>query len=267
VTDAPEALHPGAMCAVHADRRAERVCARCGTYACDECTFSRLRGKEICRACAALGLTDPLPWEQRKELGWWRAFWGTVKLVMFQPSVTFRTPQTEDSLVGPILFGAIAYTFGQLVVMLIVLAMFLIMGVAVAASTDQPGFGAIFAGYGLCMVPFTLLQAPVYALIGILFSGSLGHLTLVALKRARAPFDQSIRAVAYANAPHVLEILSCVVPFWVITAETIALRETHRCTTGTALLATLGWRLLFIGLIVGAYATFIAVVVMSQPSR
>ena len=253
-------LAPGAVCAVHPERSARLVCTRCGTYGCDECAFSAVAGREICRTCAAHGLFEPLPWEQRKELGWWKAYWRTTKLVLFEPARTFRTPSTEDGITGSIFFGALAYTIGQTIVLVLVLAMFLVMGAAVAATADEPAIGAIFAGYGLCLVPFTLLQAPVYALVGILMSGSLGHLTLVVLKKSTAKFDQSIRAVAYANAPHLLAIFSCVAPFWVIAAETIALRETHRCSTGTALLATLGWRIAFFVLIVGGYAALIGLV-------
>lgn len=261
-----EALAVSATCAVHPQATASFTCTRCGSYGCDACTFSGVAGKEICRACAATGLAEPLPWERRREIGWWRAFWRTVKLALLEPSATFRTPSTEDGLLGPILFAAIAYTFGQLVMMLLLLLVFVGMGAAVAYTTDEPGIGAIFAGYGLCMVPLVLLQAPVYAILGVLFSGGLGHLTLVALKKARAPFDQSLRAVCYANAPHVFEILSCVAYFWVIAAETIALRELHRCSTGTALLATLGWRMLFFLLIVGGYAALFALALLAgQP--
>lgn len=254
------------MCAVHPERLAELVCTRCGTYGCRDCAFSALAGKEICRACAADGLSAPLPWEQRKEIGWWRAFWHTTKLVMTEPSATFRTPPTEDGLLGPMLYAAVAYTIGQMIVMLIVLVMMVTLGIGMAAVTEEPAVGAIMAGYGVCLIPLTLLQAPVYALIGVLVSGSLGHATLAIFGRTSAPFDRSLRAVAYANAPHVLDIVSCVAPFWVIAAETIALRELHRCSTGVAFVAVAGWRLLFFLLIVGAYAGFVALVVLSQPS-
>ncbi len=261
-----EELTPGAVCAVHGDRDATFTCTRCGTYGCDDCVFAAVVGREICRSCAAQGLSEPLPWEQRKQIGWWRAYWRTTKLVMTSPSATFRTPTTEEGVMGPVLFGAAAYTLGQATVLVLVLLMFLGMGTAMAVTTEEPAIGAVFAGYGLCMIPITLLQAPVYAVIGILFSGGLSHLTLVMLKKSRVGFEQTLRAVSYANAPHILAILSCVAPFWVIAAETVALRETHRCTTGTALFATVAWRLLFLLLIVGAYAAFIALVVMAAPS-
>ena len=250
----------GAVCAVHPERSARLVCTRCGSYACEGCTFSSAAGREMCWACASHGLTEPLPWERRKEIGWWAAYGRTTKLVMLEPTRTFRTPSTEDGITSSILFGALAYTLGQMIVLLLVLTLFLVMGIAAAAAADEPAIGAIFAGYGLCLVPLTLLQAPVYALMGILMSGSFAHLTLIITKQANAKFDQSLRAVAYANAPHLLAVFSCVAPFWVIAAETIALREIHRCSTGTALLATVGWRLAFVMLIVGGYAALLALV-------
>jgi hypothetical protein len=46
--------------------------------------------------------------------------------------------------------------------------------------------------------------------------------------------------------------------FWVWGVEAIALRETHRTTTDRAILAAIGYRILFVVLIMGLYAVLIA---------
>lgn len=255
--DAVEALPAGALCAVHAEREAEYICSRCGSYACEGCLFSAVPGREMCKACAEGGLTEVVPWERRREIGWWKAFWRTSKLVLVEPSATFRTPTTEPGIGGPLLYGVLSYTVGQLIVLLLVVLAMLVMGVAVGAATGEAGITALFAGYGLCIIPLTLVQVPVYALMGIMMGAGMSHFTLFLMKKASAPFDQTLRAVSYANAPHLFDIFQCISIPWVIAAETIALREAHRVSTGTALVAALAWRLLFTAVAVGGYVLLI----------
>lgn len=258
------ALPAGALCGVHAEREATFTCTRCGSYGCTDCVFSDVGGREICVACSTGGLAEVLPWERRREIGWWSAFWQTTRLVLLEPTATFRTPSSEAGIGGPLLYGVLAYTVGQLIVLALVVLAMIVMGVAVGAATGEAGAGALLAGYGVCIIPLTLVQVPVYALVGIIMGGGLSHFTLYLLKKASAPFDQTLRAVSLANAPHVFDIFQCVSVPWVIAAETIAIRETHRVSTGTALLATLGWRVLFFGLAIGAYVALIALVLVAD---
>lgn len=242
---------------MHAARAATFTCVRCGSYGCPECAFSEVPGREICAVCAEGGLTEVLPWERRRDIGWWKAFWRTTRLVLSSPSATFRTPATEAGIGGPLLYGVLAYTVGQLITLTLVVVAMMVAGVAIGAATGEAGIAALVAGYGLCIIPLSLVQVPVYALIGIMMGAGMSHFTLYVMKQAKAPFDQTLRAVSFANAPHLFDIFQCISLPWVVAAETIALRQTHGVSTGTALLAALGWRVLFFGLIVGGYVALV----------
>lgn len=273
-TTAPE-LPPGARCAVHEEADAVFVCGRCGTFGCLACVFAGTdRGTAICRACAARGLPEPIPWERRRELGWIRAFWQTTKLVSAQPTRFFATPTTESGLLGPMLYAVLAYTVG-LALQLLSMGLAMVVTGGGLALFGEPTGGAVLATYGLCfgvgMLPFTLASYPVYAILGALTAGGLGHGTLVLFKARTASFEQSLRAVCFANAPYFWTWVPCVGWFlswpWVWAAEVIALRETHRTGTDKAAFAALGHRLLFTLLVIGVYAGLVALMVFLERGR
>jgi hypothetical protein len=257
---------------VHDGREALFTCSRCGTFACDECLFSRLPAREICRSCAAKGLGEPIPWERRAELGRVKAFLETTKTVMRAPRAFFRTPETEQGLLWPGIYGIVAYTVGQLFYLLEIAAFLLLGAAGVAIAGVEPIVAGVLAGYAVLVlvvgIPMTLVQSPFYGLLGILAGGGLTHLTLKAMKRANASFEQTVRAVSFANAPYVLYFIPCAGPFiawiWMICIETIGVREVHGITTDRALIAVLAYRLLFIGLIITLYVAMVAFMIFLE---
>lgn len=252
---------PGASCAVHGGVGASFTCSRCGTFACDDCAFSRTAGQPVCRACAAAGLAEPVPWERRKELGLIRAFWETTKLLLRAPTAFFRTPATEAGAMAPISYALVAYTLGQLVWNLVMLTGFALTSGVAGIALDEGAAGGMAAGYFLCIlgvvIPLTLTQAPIQGLIALLGGGGLAHLTLRMMKCANAPFESTLRAVSYANAPYLLYAVPCLGPFigwgFMITLEVKGLKATHRIGTDRAVVAVLAYRLVVAGLLVGAY--------------
>ena len=261
----PIELPADALCSAHRDARATFLCARCGSYGCKECVYFVLGESTICCAC---GPRESVPWERRSQLGWWRAFWDTTKLVRRSPVQFFKTPSMEPGMTMPVAYGLAAYTVGQLMLAAELSVLMMIVGLVVTAiGGDAEGMlGGLFLVYGVCMfamiVPLTLVQAPVYGLFGIMLSGGLCHLTLVALKKRTATFEQTLRAVSYANAPYTLAWIPCVgMPIalvWVIVAETLAIRETHKVSTRTAAFSVIAHRIVVVGLVAGGYAALIA---------
>lgn len=256
-------------CAVHRDRNAAATCTRCGSFACEECLFVSTQGLETCRACAYGGLDEPVPLERRRSLGWWKATRATIRLAMLQPSRFFRTPPAERGFGVPLLFATGLYTFGQICqVAWVMLGMGALWWVAASASeaairSDQAALvSGLFVGYSLAAVLCTLVQAPVYGLLGAVLAGALTHGTLRLLGRARAPLERTLRAVCYANAPLVLGVVpllgGLVGWFWMLGLEVIGVRETHRTSTGTALIAVMGYRLVFCLGVVGLYGVLVA---------
>jgi hypothetical protein len=256
----------GARCGVHETVDASFLCVVCGTYGCMECIFATGERGTTCKACAARGLAESIPWERRAHLGWMKAFWQTTKLVCTQPKRFFSTPSTETGMVGPILYAVLAYTLGGALMMLSFGVLFL-LGSGGALLAGQNEIGAIFGIYGGCFtvgaVPIALIGYPLQGLMQVLIAAACSHGSLVLLKSRSATFEQTLRAVCYANAPYFWLFVPCVgwyfSAFWVWGAESIALRETHRTTTDRAVLSVIGYRVLFIGLVVGLYLLMLGV--------
>ncbi|MCC6873258.1 MAG: hypothetical protein IT378_03030 [Sandaracinaceae bacterium] len=276
---APEALEVlplGTLCAVHANDEARFTCVRCGTFGCEACLFSSAAQDPVCRACASGGLDDLVPWERRRELGLWRAFWQTTSLACRQPTAFFRTPRGERGVIWPVVYGAAAYTVGQALYYLLMVLVLLAGGgvtAALAPGDEGSAIGGIISAYGcvlLGMSPLVLLQAPVQAILGIMVAAAASHGILSIGKKTRGSFEETLRAVSFANAPLTWFFVPCAGLFtywWMCGVETIAIRETHKCGTDRAVLATIGYRLVLGVLLVGGYVGFIALMVALTPQR
>jgi hypothetical protein len=264
----------GARCGVHAEVDARFLCVTCGTYGCGACVFARTERGATCRACAARGLAEIVPWERRRELGWVRAFWETTRLVCTEPKRFFATPAGESGLIGPTAYAVLAYTAGGALMMLS-FGLLMLVGAGGALIADEAALGTIFGIYGGCFtvgfIPFALLAYPVQGLVQVLIAAACSHGTLVLLKGQRVSFEQSLRAVCYANAPYFWSFVPCIgwfgPMFWVWYCETVALRDAHRTTTDRAAIAVLGYRLLFFVAIVTIYALLIGAFFMLDATQ
>lgn len=266
----------GATCAVHYGAEASFTCTRCGSFGCDACAFSRLPGREVCAACADKGLGHPIPWERRKELGSWRAFWQTVRLATRSPTRFFRTPTTQPNVLGAMIHGVASVTVGMLLSYVAIGVLLMLTGGAAALAIDgEDGrmAGTIFGLYGCLlagMSPIALLFAPPQALFGLVVAAAASHGFLALFKKTRASFEDTLRAVSYANAPLVwswVPLAGGLAYFWSVGLEVVALRETHRCGTDWALAAAVGYRVaLFLAILV-AYAALVAFFVLLGPDR
>jgi hypothetical protein len=252
---------------VHAAAEATFLCRRCGSFGCEACLFSPVEGREVCDACAAQGLGEAIPWERRKTLGTWKAFWATVRLASRSPRAFFRTPTTQASVLPALIHGVASFTVGLF--SSYVLAGLLVMlggGVAaVAVPEDQGGpvLGGLLGMYGCVitgMSPIALLFGPANALMGLVVAAAASHGVLSLLGKTGASFEDTLRAVAYANAPYVwswVPLLGGFTWFWMVGLEVVALRETHRCGSDAAALAAIGYRVALVLALVLGYAAFV----------
>lgn len=271
-----EELLRGASCALHEGADASFLCTRCGSFGCPSCAFSAVPEREVCSACAQKGLGEPIPWERRKELGTWRAFWRTAQLASRTPTAFFRTPTTQASPLGAMIHGVATYTFGLLLSYLVMGILVMLGGGAVAlfGGTDETQMlGAIIGGYG-CLIagmsPMALLFAPAGELLGLVIAAGASHGTLALFKKTRGSFEDTLRALSYANAPRIwvfIPVFGVFSYFWMLGVEVIALRETHRCGTDMAVLAALGFRVVLFVAVMVLYAALIGMVLVLEPPR
>lgn len=267
-------LLAGASCEVHEGAAAGFVCTRCGTFGCAECVFSAVPAREVCRACAQKGLGEPIPWERRKEIGNWRAFWQTVRLASRSPTAFFRTPTTQPSSIGAVAHGVATYTVGIMLSYVIAGLLMMVGGGAVALigrNEEAATVGAILGGYGCIlagMSPFALLFAPANALLGLVIATAASHGTLALFKKTGASFEDTLRVMSYANAPRVwvfVPVLGAFSYFWMIGLEVVGLRETHRCGTDWAVAGALVYRVVFFLALLGFYAAMFGIMFYLDP--
>lgn len=268
---------PGARCAAHPEEDARYICSRCGAFASERAIFSRVPRREVCKSCAEGGFELAIPWERRKELGYRTAIIENSKAVMFNPQRFFRTPSIEAAD-GPALgYGLAIYTIGQLLSALVI-----VFGMLVAAGGTYAMLGntqqnlaiaaaAYFGMLGICILPMTVLQAPVAGGMGVAIGTAMSHGILALFKSTRAPFTATMRVISYSNAPYVLYVVPCVGPlvamFWTAYIEMVGLRELHGVSTDKAALATFGYRALFFVLILLMYGAFIGLSILTTPGR
>lgn len=254
-------LPPGAACAVH-EIAATFVCTRCGTFGCPACVFSPVPRREVCRACAAGGLDEPIPWERWRELGALEALLGTARLVLRSPTAFFRTPSTADNVFSSVVFGGLTFTLGLLFSYLVAgLLVMLGGGAAALVMRDQGGetIGGLLGMYGciiLGMSPLALLAGPANALIALVVSAGASHGFLALFKKTRGGFQDTLRVVSYANSPYLLAwvpVLGSAGWFWMVGLEVIGLRETHKCGTDWAIGAALVYRGVLLLSMIGLY--------------
>lgn len=222
-----------AACAIHSDRQAQQICTRCGNFACQECLASSPPGETLCAACVAREGVNRLPWDDRQELGMFRAFFRSLGPIMLSPRRTFSTTRFSGDLGGSLLFAGIANAFGYVPSF----ALFTVFGAFMPeppnANTTPIPFRILLMGtYGAMT-----LGAPLIGLALTTLIAAMDHVVLRMLGNPR-PLETTIRAAALSQAPMVIGLLPfCslyITPFWCLVARIFAYKGMHRTTTGVA---------------------------------
>lgn len=257
----------GAKCGVHPERDAHFACVRCGVFACVECTFVERDGRGACVPCAEGGLAAPFAWEQGEGMPGWSQFRATTKAILRSPRQAFRTPSVASAL-APLAYGVSVYTFGYLVATLGIALLlgggFGVFGVLVG----EPMLAGLGVGYAAFVFFISAIQLPLYAVLGIVTAAGMTHGTLWCLGVRQGKFEDTLRAVSYANAPLFwawIPIFGYLIAYlWMVWLETIAIREVHRVSLDKALLATVGYRLVLFFLVIGSYAGLVGLMIYAE---
>lgn len=180
-----------------------------------------------------------LPWEHRAQLGFFKAWFDTVSLLITKPSEAFTMMRLEGGLMDPLLFGLIGGSIGSI---LAALYQILIRSFGFAAGSN-----VLFNKFGLGASSFVIVDlifTPVKVAIGLFILGGILHLCLMLFGGASRPFETTFRVTGYTVGA---SYLFCVVPVcgglvalvYLIVLATIGLARTHQTTTGKALMAVL----------------------------
>lgn len=247
-----------ALCAVHPDVKAIGACNRCGTFGCGTCLTQR--GNDwLCSAC--LNRVQALPWDEREQLGLWRAWWRTSVQMISNPGQTLATAPPDASFGSSMLYAFLSSivgfgpTFG---LYLLVLGPILLIAGESAEKPMALAGGAMI--YGI-MVGY-LFALLFMQSVGTLFSAGLDHLALMLLGANPKSFTVSLRASALSTGPYLVGLVpACsfyVFPLWSLVLRIFALKAFHQTTGGKATAAVLIPIVVLCGGVFMLYAAIIA---------
>ncbi len=157
-----------------------------------------------------------LPWDQRREKGFFNAFVETLLMVLGKPGVAFTAMKREGGLGEPLIYTVVGSSFGGL------------------ARLAGLGIGSIF---GVILVPF-------FAVIGTFIASAILHLCLMIVGGARQSFETTFRVVCFVGGSidPLLILPFCggfIVAVWKIILYCIGLARAHDTDTGRAVLAVI----------------------------
>ncbi|MHC4915625.1 MAG: YIP1 family protein [Planctomycetota bacterium] len=169
-----------------------------------------------------------LPWERRREYGFWRGLGLTVRMVLLSPIAAFRSMRRSGGLGGPLLYAAILCASALAAAALLREAT---AGITSCAArnpffTLMPGSRALRLTVGLLSAPVLGLLLPAGAALG-------SHLCLRLFGPRTAALETTWRTICYAagsTAP-LLVVPVCGSAFfflWYVIAATAGLLLVYR---------------------------------------
>jgi hypothetical protein len=178
-----------------------------------------------------------LPWERRAELGFVKAWFDTVSLLITKPSDAFTMMRPEGGLMDPLLFGLIGGCAGSIVSILFQGLFQSIPGFASRNDAlDMFGLGP----WALIIIYAVL--SPLLVLLGLFLGGGVLHLCLMLVGGANRSFETTFRVVCFSSgAANLFSMIpmcgGIIAAVYNIVLECIGLTRAHQTTTGKAVLA------------------------------
>ena len=184
------------------------------------------------------GSGSGLPWEHREQLGFLKAYFDTVSMVLLKPGEAFALMKTEGDMMGPLLFALIGGCAGIIVSVLVQLALHSI-GFMADRQSAMFGMGVV----GLWSIGYIILSPVIVIVFAFIISGIL-HLCLMIVGGAKKSFETTFRVVCFSSGS---TYLLSMIPFcggmiagvWNIVVEIIGLARAHETDTGKAVMAVL----------------------------
>jgi hypothetical protein len=191
-----------------------------------------------------------LPWEHRAQLGFVKAWFDTVSLLITKPSEAFMMMRPEGGLIDPLLFGLIGGCAGGIVSLLFQ-----------GLFQSFPGFAARnealdYFGIGLwAIIIIYAVLMPVLVALGLFLGGGILHLCLMMVGGANRSFETTFRVACFtAGAANLFSMIpvcgGIIAVVYHIVLECIGLSRAHQTTTGKALMAIFLPMIVCCGLIV-----------------
>jgi hypothetical protein len=191
-----------------------------------------------------------LPWEHRAQLGFFKAWFDTVSLLITKPSEAFTMMRPEGGLMDPLLFGLIGGCAGGIVSIIFQGLFQSIPGI----SGRNDALSSLGVELWVVLLIYAVLM-PVLVTIGLFIGAAILHLCLMLVGGANRSFETTFRVACFASGA---ANLFSMIPFcggiiavvYHIVLECIGLSRAHPTTTGKALMAIFLPMIVCCGLIV-----------------
>ena len=176
------------------------------------------------------------PWEQRDQLGWLKAGWETIRLVLLEPSKAF-SEMRRDGIVSAMIFYGILNSVGTLLTLAYQAGLLAVTG----TLTAHNGGADVLVPQAIQLVVQAVLTPFLVVLGSFIYAGVL-HLSLMVCGGAKQQFEATYRTYAYATGAvsvfYVIPIVSfLIIMVWGMVALVIGMARTHQISIGKSLLA------------------------------
>ena len=175
------------------------------------------------------------PWENRENIGFFRALVDTWKESIFHPTEFFSTMPLKGGYGGPLLYG---FIIGEVAVLFSLFweSILMMMGM-LGESYEQ--FTEL--GFSMAVFIFIALASPILVIVGYFISAAILHLCLLIVGGARRDFEATFRVICYAAGANLFGIIpfcgGLVAYMWNAVLNVIGIREAHEISSGKAVLA------------------------------
>lgn len=192
--------------------------------------------------------SEGVPWERRKELGFFTGLFETIRGVMLEPGRTFRGMNPAGGLGAPLFFFVIMGTVTGSVAVLYQTVFTSLQGGGEEGAVAALAVSSVTVG-------LTIMLLPIFLVLGAFVSSALMHLGLMILGGARRPFEATFRVACYAGgSTSVLQLLpgcgGLIATIWNLVALIIGIAEVHGISKGKAAVAILLPSLVCCGLVI-----------------
>lgn len=182
-------------------------------------------------------------WEQRQNIGFFRAFWESLKLSMLEPSRFFDSVPRQGGFTHPLIFGLICMSAG---IVFSTLYQFVFQGFSVLLQyiASSP-VKDIMTSTGITLIigVGAIIASPISSFINLFLFSGIYHLFLMMLGSGQNRYEATFRVYAYSQGPQLLQIIPLVGTFatliWQYVLLVIGFKKLQNASTVQALGAAL----------------------------
>lgn len=198
-----------------------------------------------------------IPWLKRREIGWWRGLYRTIRMSLFRPTALMKGAVGVEERNASWNFAA----WTQLITMAIWIGCIFAFQMLMFAIIPGAGIGAAEL-IGILIGFTTMLAVMVLAvLVGILIWGLSIQLVLRLTTAEIQPISRTYRALCYSAGANVASIVPCIGYYvgwiWWVVSAVFMIRETHRISSGRSALAVIALPVVSIVSLVTLWAVFV----------